>query len=193
MNKIILIFLVLVILAGGIFLLWKPDFWKKPNIVSRAPNAPKILGKSTSQNKVNVEPENLLNQGSDKLKQVSNTAISDVKNNLYDSAQIALDKVFDKERSGVNVNISLAKDQANSVLIIDLSKEMIKTRLQRNTSYNLQFKNVPEHSCIYIGEGKYEINEQKQVSVEFQKIGNYSIKINNCNVADKVIGELTVE
>lgn len=196
MSKIILILIILTTLVSALFIfIW----WKKPQIItSILPD--NVLGEtqnnkqSSSTNKSNE----FLNQKTDKLKQDSENTLNDFKDTVYNSAQAILDKTFSKQSDkevNVNIQTSTNSDETNNnIHVIDLTKDSgIKIKLLKNTPYKLQFKNVPSNSCLYISEAKFEIDDSKIVAIEFQKSGNYSIKVGSCDLKDKVIGEITVE
>lgn len=177
MIKALSILTVLILLIITAFFV----FWKKPSVNSKLPIPENILGETTPfQNQPKDNALDLFNQTKDTLKHASQDTLQNLKDKAYNSAQALLDKTFSKQSDSTTVNVNILNSTVDAasqnLYIIDLSKnDGLRTRLLKNTLYQLQFKNVPSGSCLYIGDRKYEISETQVATVEFQKSGNYSI------------------
>ena len=200
MFKIILFVIFLLLAAAGF--LW----FKYPKIIqpltssilshiTKSDNSGSDFKRETVQEKSN----NLLTDARVSAEQSSKDAVNGVKDKVYDSAKSALDIAFNKQSSSdKNVNVNVLGDSTQNppenIFNIPLNTDTnLRLNLQRNKDYYLRFQNVPENFCLYINDSKYPLEDGKSIKITFISSGKYSIKANNCNLGDKVLGEFTVE
>lgn len=200
MFKIILFVIFLLLAAAGF--LW----FKYPKIIQ--PLAAPILSHITQNDNnangfkretVQEKSNNLITDAKVSAEQTSKDAVNSAKDKVYDSAKSALDIVFNKQNQPEAVNVNVLGDSTQNYLgqtvyTISLNDSAnLNLKLQKNKDYYLRFQTVPENFCLYIGDNKYPIEDSKAFKMAFTSSGTYSIKANNCNLGDKVLGEFTVE
>ena len=192
MLKLLAIILIIIVVGVLVWLFW----FQKPKKVNSDP-IQDTLGE------VSKTYENSVSDIKNNVEETSKKTISDAKETIYDKAQEVLSAVFEKKptlsqqtnnQDNINVIIESSPQPGNIFFEFDLSKGTnSKIKLTKNTKYQLKFQNVPKSYCLYIGDKKYELENNQILEIQFNSQGNYTLKTNSCNLDEKNIGEIIVE
>lgn len=90
--------------------------------------------------------------------------------------------------------VSGLQSSGQDVIIMDFAKnDKLTLKLKKGTKYYIQFKNVPDNSCFYINEIKYQIENDKILQIEFQRSGDFKLTTNSCELNFKEMGSFSVD
>lgn len=196
--KKVLILILIPLISLGIFLFFK-HFLSINKLTSE-----NTQSNSGSQSKLPFpDPlySNSINQGGESVKNAASQTLDNAKNNIYKTIQSDLNNLFGQSPSNQSssevvqvVDSSAIPKSSDQLTLIDLAKDSnVRIKLIKGKKNYLQFQNVPNETCLYVGESKYPVNTDKLLEIEILKSGIYPLKINSCNLNDKNIGEIDVE
>lgn len=192
--------LIIVLATAAVF------FTKRPSFIYDKTFG-RVLGQSIEQgilpgtdSTFPLSPPSLIDQSQSTLENKSQQLTGTLKDSVFNTAQSGLDTIFNKQPTNstpVTVQVldpSSTSITQQSITVVDLSKDNnLKLALPRSSKYDLQFQNTQSNQCLYINANKYPIENSKIIEIEFSSSGSYPIKVNSCDLNDKVIGEFDVQ